>query len=49
MRIKSDPIKIIVDGKEVSEISFTGILVDRCKKCGKVHKEKELCEKDVQR
>jgi len=49
LKIKSDPIKIIVDGKEISEISFTGVLVDRCKKCGRVHKQKELCKKDVQR
>jgi len=47
-RVTSDPVKIIADGKEM-EFSFTGVLVDRCEKCGRVHKEKELCEKDVQR
>ena len=48
MKTKSDPVKIIANGKEIAEISFTGILVKKCEKCGRVHKEKELCEKDVQ-
>ena len=45
-KVSSDPIKIKIDEKDAGEISLVGELIGKCEKCGKVHKEMELCEKE---
>ena len=43
--MKSDSIKIIVDGIEIGEIELSYEMVVPCSSCGKLHGKTEACEK----